>query len=62
MTKKDYIAFATIIRQQRATLPYRTTNDVERAIDYMERHCIYIFEEDNPNFDRDHFLRLCEPE
>ena len=62
MTRKDYVKFATLIKSHEA--PSMVSMDVlagwnQSRNELAERMCQWIFEDDNPNFDRDRFLTAC---
>ena len=62
MTRKDYIKFATLIKSHEcpggANLD-RLGGWNQSRNELAERMCEWIFESDNPNFDRDRFLKAC---
>ena len=54
MTKKEYEKFAELIREYVSNDGFFTITDI---VDGM---CV-IFKEDNKNFDKDKFIRACNP-
>lgn len=58
MTRKDYVAIAELMRDEResaelSTDGYRVWADIEISL-------ADVFETDNPRFDRTRFYRACE--
>ena len=56
MTKKDYIAFANIIRGYKNDPHYNGTTELigQFAVQFAD-----LFEQDNAQFDRGRFLKAC---
>ena len=66
MTKKDYIKFAKMIAEQRNDAWRNLQDDSPtytagrlQATKEIAHNMAAIFAEDNPNFDRDRFLKTC---
>lgn len=65
MTKKDYIAIAAVIAEQRMLGPLRTDEDracnrsVQAVLDLTARSLADCMQRDNPRFDRATFLAAC---
>jgi hypothetical protein len=62
MTRKDYVKFATLIKSHEC--PSGSPLDVLAGWNISRnemalRMCEWIFEPDNPNFDRARFLAAC---
>ena len=57
MTRKDYIKFADMLKNQGA--PQLENPDQYGLWCRIVQGTADIFEEDNPNFDRDRFLQAC---
>ena len=57
MTKKDYVKFTEMIRMDRSIFAGYELN----ALAVIKAQIADIFEQDNPNFDRQKFYAACEP-
>lgn len=54
-SRRDYIALAVAIRD----VMDETTPGYEAPVEEVARRIADVFEDDNPNFDRDRFLAVC---
>jgi hypothetical protein len=52
MTRKHYVAIALIIKQARS-------QPTKINLTWAAQQLAYLFEQDNPRFDRDRFLTAC---
>lgn len=64
MTKKDYVAFARIIQQERADVPSYISDTTAQVIAFQAIRRIVgammiEFAQDNPRFNRERFLIAC---
>jgi hypothetical protein len=63
MTRKDYVRFAAMLKQQRITAmkpEYSEQHDhYHKWFDGIAFDMCKIFANDNPNFDRARFLKAC---
>jgi hypothetical protein len=59
MSKKDYIAIATIIRQCRSYYRGTSKSNSEISSTTLVALLAKYFEDANPSFDRDKWIRAC---
>jgi hypothetical protein len=63
MTKKDYIKFAEMFKEELYSLdspPFGEPNyQAIASVSHLARQSADIFAEDNPNFNRSKFLKAC---
>ena len=63
MTRKDYVRFAAMLKQQRIANSHGINPAMNHAKDVQwndfVRAIVDIFEKDNPRFDRTKFLKAC---
>ena len=57
MTRKDYVKFAQAIKREREI----DGKDALTATKFWQSLIANIFEQDNPQFDREKFYQACEP-
>lgn len=59
MSKKDYIKFAAMIKERMPEAKQLIRPDSFIMLDEIARAMADIFQDDNPNFNRDRFLKAC---
>ena len=69
MTRKDYIAFAAELQaiHQQAKYPERVVKEARlnlepRQVEIIAERLCYVMENDNPRFDRAHFMAVVRAE
>jgi hypothetical protein len=58
MSKKDYIALAKLIKENRQTIGYGKTGDIISVGLFIDNLCQYL-KSDNPNFNESKFREAC---
>ena len=60
MTRKDYVAFAALIKSHMTgDLEHETSHQNDMKVSGMARDMADLFSRDNPRFDRERFLKAC---
>jgi len=68
MTKKDFVAFARMIRKQRQRVVHTNNTvttgncdkELQEQLDTLVDELCEIFQNDNAQFNRDRFVQACE--